>query len=215
MDPVTLFFAGVAAFVIFRLISVMGARTGHEQSPENNGLARAAADKARDNASVDDDDRADAPVKPKPVSTHGRVLREADPAFDEIEFLTGARGAYEMIVEAFASGDLKSIRPYLSESVYDAFRGAVVAREGAGHHADLKFVGIERAALVDSSADRDAMTAVVEFASNQVRVTRDKDGEVVDGDPNRVDLVKDRWTFTKKRASRDPNWTLVATGGGA
>ena len=214
MDPIALFFAGVAAFFIFRLISVMGARTGHEQRPEKDGLSRAASgDALRDTVTRDD---ADEPLaEPKPVSTNARVLRDADPSFDETDFLAGARGAYEMIVEAFAAGDLKSIRPYLSESVYDAFKSAVVARESAGHHADLKFIGIERASIVESDADNDAMTAVVEFASNQVRVTRDKDGEVVDGDPNRVDLVKDRWTFSKKRASRDPNWTLVATGGGA
>ena len=57
------------------------------------------------------------------------------------------------------------------------------------------------------------MTAVVEFTSNQVRVTRDAEGEVVEGDPNRIDLVKDRWTFARKLASNDPNWVLVGTGG--
>lgn len=212
MDPVVLFFAGVAAFVIFRLISVMGTRTGHEQQHDlepapRPARARAAEQAAEDAPAIDDI------TPPKPVSTNARVLRDADPAFDEAEFLSGARGAYEMIVEAFASGDIKSIRPYLSDSVYGAFKSAVVARDAAGHAADLKFVGIERASIADSAVEGDTMTAVVEFASNQVRVTRDKDGEVVDGDPNRIDLVKDRWTFARKRASNDPNWMLVATGG--
>ena len=214
MDPVLLFFAGVAAFVIFRLISVMGTRTGHEQSHDLEALQRAAGARSADQKR-DDGPAPEETAAPKPVSTNARTLREADPAFDEDEFLAGARGAYEMIVEAFASGDLKSIRPYLNESVYGAFKNAVVARDQAGHVADLKFVGIDRAAIIDSEADSDTLTAVVEFTSNQVRVTRDKDGEVVDGDPNRIDLVKDRWTFTRKRASNDPNWMLVATGGGA
>ena len=212
MDPVVLFFAGVAAFVIFRLISVMGTRTGHEQSRDLEPAPRPARARSAE-AAADDAPPAEDAAPPKPVSTNARVLREADPAFDEAEFLAGARCAYEMIVEAFAAGDIKSIRPYLSESVYGAFKGAVVARESAGHASDLKFVGIERAAIVASAAEGDTLTATVEFASNQVRVTRDKDGEVVDGDPNRIDLVKDRWTFSRKRASNDPNWTLVATGG--
>jgi predicted lipid-binding transport protein (Tim44 family) len=118
-----------------------------------------------------------------------------------------------MIVEAFASGDLRSIRPFLGDSVYDAFKQAVVAREEAGRVSDVKFVGIEHAAVVDADVDDEWMTAVTEFTSNQVRVTRDEDGNVVDGDPNRIDLVKDRWTFARKRASRDPNWMLTATGG--
>jgi predicted lipid-binding transport protein (Tim44 family) len=212
MDPVVLFFAGVAAFVIFRLISVMGTRTGHEQQRDLEPAPRPARARAADKA-AEDTPAPEETAPPKPVSTNARVLREADPAFDESEFLSGARGAYEMIVEAFASGDIKSIRPYLSESVYGAFKSAVVARDGAGHTADLKFVGIERASIVESAVEGDTMSAVVEFASNQVRVTRDKDGEIADGDPNRIDLVKDRWTFSRKRLSNDPNWALVATGG--
>lgn len=211
MDPVLLFFAGVAAFVIFRLISVLGTRTGHEQQHDLEAVQRAARGRGAENPPED----APEPelTAPKPVSTNARVLREADPAFDEAEFLAGARGAYEMIVEAFAAGDLKSIRPYIAESVYGAFKTAISERDAAGHQADLKFVGIEHAAIVDSSVENGVMSATVAFTSDQVRVTRDSEGNVIDGDPNRIDLVKDRWTFSRKRASNDPNWALVATGG--
>ncbi len=214
MDPVLLILAGVTAFILFRLISVMGTRSGHEQRHDLEGLrAKAAANERRAEDDVDDQHREE--VAPKPVSTNARVLRDADPTFDESEYLAGARAAYEMIVEAFASGDLRSIRAYLSDSVYDAFKHAVLAREQAEQSTDLKFVGVEHAAIVDSQVDQEWMTAITEFTSNQVRVTRDKDGNVVDGDPNRIDLVKDRWSFSKKRSSRDPNWILVATGGAA
>ncbi len=214
MDPVLLFFAGLTAFILFRLMSVMGTRSGHEQRHDLDGLQAKAAASQRQADDAEGDQQGDE-AAPTPVSTNARVLREADPAFDESEYLDGARAAYEMIVEAFASGDLRSIRAYLSDSVYDAFRGAVVAREEAGQSADLKFIGVDHAAIVDSQVDQDRMRAVTEFTSNQVRVTRDKDGNVVDGDPNRIELVKDRWTFSKKRSSRDPNWILVATGGAA
>lgn len=213
MDPVLLILAGVTAFILFRLISVMGTRTGHEQSHDLDALQRARA-KARDDSNASDEP-VDEPAPPKPVSTNARTLREADPSFDEIDFLKGARAAYEMIVEAFAAGDLKSIRSFLSDDVYGAFKSAVVAREQAGQTSDLKFVGIDHAAIIDSRADADELQATVEFASNQVRVTRNAEGDVVDGDPNRIDLVKDKWTFARRRQSRDPNWTLIATGGAA
>lgn len=213
MDPVLLILAGVTAFILFRLISVMGTRTGHEQSHDLDALQRK-AQKASHQSDGDPEEEAAPEAAPKPVSTNARVLRDADPAFDESGYLKGARAAYEMIVEAFASGDLRSIRPYLDEPVYNAFKQAVVARDEAGHSVDLKFVGIDHAAIVDADADGQRMSAVTEFTSNQVRVTRDKDGNVVDGDPNRIDLVKDRWTFSRKLTSNDPNWILVATGGG-
>lgn len=211
MDPFLLILAAVTAFIIFRLISVMGTRTGHEQRHDLESLRR--DDRRNPDDSRESDSDEEEPVPPKPVSTNARALRDADPTFDEDAFLRGARSAYEMIVEAFASGDIRSIRPYLNGSVYDAFKSAIAARDAAGYSSDLKFVGIDRAAIVDSRIDDAAMTVVTEFTSNQVRVTRDKDGNIIEGDPNRIDLVKDRWTFTRKRNSNDPNWILVATGG--
>ena len=209
MDPVLLILAGITAFIIFRLISVMGTRAGHEQQTDFESLRRS--------QKVDDDQRADdqeeKPIVRKPVSANSQPLRDANPDFDESDFLNGARAAYELIVEAFAEGDLKSIRPYLNESVFSAFKAAVTSRTENEQTVDLKFVGIEHASITESSASDRELTATVSFTSNQVRVTRDRDGNVIDGDPNRIDLVRDQWVFSKDRKSNDPNWVLVATGG--
>ena len=154
------------------------------------------------------------PAKPlPPVSVAAEPLRLADPAFDERVFLDGARGAYELIVEAFASGDLKSIRRFLSPSVFEAFRTAVAARDASGHRADLKFVGIENAKIAAARVEAGSLIAVTDFLSNQVRATYDKNGVIVDGDAARIDLVRDRWTFSRSINASDPNWMLVATGG--
>ena len=211
MDPVLLIFIGLAGFVVFRLISVLGTRTGHEQQHDIEGLQRAARGEHASN-DIDAETESVAP-RPSSVSEAAQPLRKADPSFDEIQYLSGARSAYEMIVEAFASGDLKSIRDYLDRSVYETFKQAVDQRESAGHSSELKFIGIESASISRSEIRDDKMIAITEFESNQVRATRDNENNVIDGDPNRIDLVKDRWTFSRSLSSRDPNWVLVATGG--
>ena len=209
MDPVLLIFAGLAFFVIFRLISVLGTRQGHEQHHDVEGLQRAARD---DGDVANERDIEETPRVLAPVSENAEPLRVADPSFEEAVYLQGARAAYELIVESFAAGDLKSIRQFLSVPVYDAFKGAVAEREANKLVSELQFVGIEKASIVSASADDKELRAVTEFTSNQVRVTRDSDGNIVDGDANRIDLVKDRWTFSRPLNSSDPNWTLVETG---
>ncbi len=223
MDPVLLIFVVLAAFVIFRLLSVLGTRTGHEQHQDIEGLQRASQQKT---AAIDRDlesereglgdepneARESAPAA-SAVSAAAEPLRAADPSFDEGEFLAGARAAYEMIVEAFAAGDLKSVKPFLAPAVFETFNSAASQRSNAGHEVELKFVGIETATIARSELRENMLYAVTEFASNQVRATRDRDGAVIDGDPNRIDLVKDRWTFARKLTAKDPNWMLVATTG--
>lgn len=210
MDPVLLIFIALAGFIAYRLYTVLGSRTGHEQRREAEAVKRSATPA---------EPRIEASSGPTPVKAAGPIspaaepLRAADPAFDEAGFIAGAKGAYEMIVEAFAGGDLKSIRRYLGQSVYDAFKAALADRETRGLAQELKFVGIDHARILSSEAKDGELYALVEFASNQVRVTRDKDAAIIEGDPSRIDLVKDRWTFSRRLASNDPNWILVATGG--
>ncbi len=226
MDPVILIFGGFALFIIFKLFSVLGTRTGHEQQrPDLEGIQRAAkgddvAAAAKEDAAFEpvfdreagEDDLEDASDRHAAISPLAATLREADPDFDERQFIDGAKAAYEMIVEAFAAGDLKSIRRYLETSVYEAFKSAVTQREEGQFRVDLKFVGTDNASLSAARVEDGAMIATVDFASNQVRATYDRDDNVVDGDPNRVDLVRDRWTFRRPLRANDPNWTLSATG---
>lgn len=212
MDPALIIFIALSAFVAYRLYSVLGSRTGEERQRDIEGLQRARTREAREEAppAVDVEPQPSKPLPP--VSAAAQPLRAADPSFDERAFVDGAKGAYEMIVEAFAAGDLKSVRRYIAGPVHEAFKSALAARDSAGRRMDLKFVGVEKAQIVSSRVEDGEASASVEFLSNQVRATYDQSGTLVEGDPNRIDLVKDLWTFTRPLSSNDPNWTLVATG---
>lgn len=207
-DPVLIFFVALAAFISYRLFSVLGTRGGHEPRKDADPGMRTADTPAvkRDPENDDDTDRV-----PTQLPAWAETVREHYPGFEPSHFLDGARSAYEMIVQAFARGELEQVRSYVDAEVLKAFEVAVDGRRQADQIMDVTFVGIERSEVEDVSVHPGRLDVTVAFRSDQIRVVRDKDGEIVDGDPNRIDLVRDRWTFSRPVQSADPNWTLTAT----
>ena len=141
------------------------------------------------------------------------IARE-DKSFDAKHFLTGARAAYDMIVTAYAAGDRKQLKNLLGKEVYDGFDAAIKDRETRGETVETRFVSIDGASLTGAEARGKTAQVTVRFQSQLVSVTRDKAGNVIDGNPDKVTDVTDVWTFARDMSSRDPNWKLVATEAG-
>ncbi len=221
-------FALVAAFLIYRLRSVLGRRDGHEggyHDPFRNRRSPRPEEPREDDVDDETDnvirlpDRHDPEVaEDHPALDSGDPLaagliriKLADPAFDEAGFLTGARAAFEMIVGAFAAGDRRTLGTLLAPEVLSNFERAIEERESAGESVEHELVGMRAPEIVEAALDDDEARITVRFVSEQVNVTRVKDGAIVDGDPNYVDKVTDYWTFIRNVRSPDPNWLLVAT----
>ena len=144
-----------------------------------------------------------------------RKLQEvarSDRTFDPKHFMQGARAAYEMIVTAFAEGDRKELKQLLSREVFDSFSTAISERERNGETVDFKFVGISNAEIIDAELADKTSNIMVKFTSDLITATRNREGEVVEGNPSQIQEVIDIWTFARDLTSRDPNWRLVATG---
>ena len=124
----------------------------------------------------------------------------------------GAKIAFEMVITAFAGGDTKTLRPLLSNDVFEDFSGAIKARLDKKENLESTLVGISEADIIEAELQGKTAFVTIKFVSEQINVTRDAEGEVVDGDPGGVATVTDIWTFARNTRSRDPNWTLVATG---
>ena len=45
----------------------------------------------------------------------------------------------------------------------------------------------------------------------QIKASKDKDNNLIDGDLNKEILVKDIWVFERKITNLNPNWTLIET----
>jgi predicted lipid-binding transport protein (Tim44 family) len=149
--------------------------------------------------------------KDSPLARSLTELMRADPGFDPGQFLDGAKSAYEMIVMSFAEGDEATLRQLLSDEVFEGFEQAIREREARGERVESNLVGIDRADIVEAEVKNRVAYVTVKFVSKLISVTRDAEGEVVEGDPKRVREVTDIWTFCREVNSKNPNWKLVAT----
>jgi predicted lipid-binding transport protein (Tim44 family) len=230
-DVYTLLLLGLAIVIILRLRSVLGRKTGHEQqrnydvASERGDLA-AGSDKvvplprggepARVGATskaVDDVESRIRNAMPNAgAATDGLIdIARSDPSFDPPDFLRGAKTAYEMIVTAFAEGNRKLLKTLLSRDVFEEFANAITGRETRGEAAATSFVGINKADIIEAELKNRTARVTVKFVSQLITAIRNRNGEVIDGDPKLVREVTDIWTFAREVSSKDPNWKLVAT----
>jgi predicted lipid-binding transport protein (Tim44 family) len=226
-------YATIAVVIFVKLRSVLGQRTGRERPPYDPYSARDTVRPSTNDNVVALPGRAAEPV-PKPVDTAvpavdrwsgiaepgsavaaglDAVARE-DKSFDGKHFIAGARAAYEMIVTAYAEGDRRTLKNLLSRDVYDGCEAAIRERETKGETAESRFVSIDKSDITDAELRGRTAQITIRFVSQLVSVTRDRDGAVIEGSPEKVTDVTDVWTFARDLSSRDPNWKLVATEAG-
>ncbi len=208
-----IFFACVALFIAFRLRSVLGRRTGHEQRPEPPSVAGPSHENVVPLPGRDEPaDVAFSHITDIGLREGLTAIRRADPSFELEGFLAGARHAFELIVDAFARGDTETLEPLLAGDVYGGFAQAIEQRRAADETLETDVVAIKAVDVVDARMEGARALLSVRFVSDQVNVTRDGSGAVVDGDPDQLAEIIDVWTFGRDTESRDPNWELVSTG---
>jgi predicted lipid-binding transport protein (Tim44 family) len=234
VDIYTIIFLALAVFIFLRLRSVLGQRTGSERPPydraapnvvqrtqDNNNVVPmpgAVIDQAplAPSADVAPADRWKGLAEPgTPLAAGLDAIAAQDSSFDPRHFISGARGAYEMIVLAFANGDRRALKDLLSGEVYESFETVIKDREKHEQKTETRFVSIDKAELVGAEARDRAAQLTVRFVSQMISVTRDKTGAIVDGNADKVADITDVWTFARDTSSRDPNWKLVGTGSAA
>lgn len=201
----------VAGFVLLRLRGVLGRRTGHERPPnqpvEDNVLPLPDRRKGADPNLAPPRDTAAG----SPVAAGLARIKLADTGFDEPEFISGARAAYEMVVTAFAAGDLDTLRAVLAPEVLSGFRQAIEDRQKAGHKLETTVRSIRAADIIEADLRGTMAEVTVKFVSDLVNVTRNAAGQIVSGSPTAAEEVTDIWTFSRNTRSSDPNWTLIGT----
>ncbi len=231
-DIYTIVFLAVAVFIFLRLRSVLGQRTGRERPPYDPfSRDPLRAKDAKDNIValpgrvIEPATNAAEPVVPadrwKGIAETGSAtatgldaIAASDPEFDPKHFIAGARAAYEMVVTAYAEGDRRALKNLLSRDVFEGFDAAISEREKRGEKAESRFVSLDTAEITGAEMRSKSAQITVRFVSQLISVTRDANGAVIDGNPEKVTEVTDVWTFARDISSRDPNWKLIATEAG-
>ncbi len=217
-----LLLAMVAGFVLLRLRSVLGRRTGNERRPADS--VSEVDEKSKDDNVIELPDRqdkdgdgeqttADASLwaEDSPVGAGLTEIKIADHGFEPEQFLSGSRAAYEAIVQAFARGDRETLGTLLSEEVYENFESALSEREDQHNSLESSIVSLDNADIVEARMNGRMAEVTVKIVAETISVLKDRDGELIDPAAAHPRHVTDIWTFARDTRSRDPNWRLIET----
>lgn len=223
-----LIFAVIAAFLVYRLNSVLGTRHGGERQRPNPFAPSEPLSPQPVKTNVRP---ITAPAAPRPVlqpqsfdqlvdldaNKDGRIeqglveIASVDTQFEVNSFMQGARYAFEVIVTAYNRGDVDTLKPLLSPKLFGDFQSGIRSRESAGQTSELIIHRIKSARITEAHLGGAMAYVTVAFEVEETAVTRDAAGQVVSGSPDHILTLQDVWTLTRDTRTPDPNWILIET----
>ena len=180
--------AMIAGFIFLRLRGILGKKSGYED--------KMSAGFAHDFSS----EKSEKPLNEKTFDEKAKK-----------DFLLGAKIAYETIITSFSSGNLKNVKQLLDKKVYDQFDEAIKTRDASGQVTETTFIGIDTVEIKNHENKKGFLEVTVSFVSEIISCVKDKDNNILSGDPKKIKKVFDTWTFSKDVTSNNPNWLLIST----
>ena len=181
--------AMIAGFIFLRLRGILGKRTGFEGKPPPQ------FQEILKNVDI-------------------KTKKDQNQTFDENaqkDFLKGAKIAYETIITDFSDDDNKLIKskPLLSKKIQDQFNQALTERKNKGHFAEITFIGVNSADIKEHKKVNNFLQVTVDFVGEVITCIKDKDKNIISGDPKKIKKIYDTWVFSRDMRSNNPNWQLV------
>tara|TARA_B100001093_G_scaffold199260_1_gene191409 strand:+ start:50 stop:646 length:597 start_codon:yes stop_codon:yes gene_type:complete len=183
--------AMIAGFIFLRLRGILGKRTGFE------GKAPSQFEKTLNNMNLE-----------KKV-----IIKENFDDAAQKEFINGAKIAYETIITDFSDNDNKLVasKTLLSKKIHDQFEEALKERSKRGHYAEITFIGVNSAKIKEHKRIDQILNVTVDFVSEVITCIKDKNKNIISGDPEKIKKIYDTWVFSRDTRSSNPNWQLVDT----
>ena len=179
----------VAGFIILRLRSILGRKTGHE-SKVYPGFTDKEFNIPKNEVKA---------VKQNLETLEGK---------DKKEFLRGAEIAYESVLTSFANGDLIKLKNLLSADMFSNFSDAIKSRNKESIKSEFTFIGVKESSVEKYEKIKDNLFATVKFVAEVISVKKDKENKIIEGNPDKIKFVTDSWKFTRNIKQKDLNWYL-------
>ncbi|MDC0433473.1 Tim44/TimA family putative adaptor protein [Pelagibacteraceae bacterium] len=179
----------IAGFIILRLRSILGRKTGHESKVYPNFAEKKFTIPKNDVKSI-------------------KANHETLEGKNKKEFLKGAEIAYETILTSFADGDIKKLKSLSTSAMNNNFSGAIDARNKEKINSEFTFIGMKESSVEKYEKIKDDLFATVKFVAEVISIKK-KDGKIIEGNPDKIKFVTDIWKFTKNINNKSPNWYLA------
>ncbi len=219
METDILIYAIIAAVLVVWLRNILGTRNGDEQQRPNPYVeSEQSKPKPKNIVGLDGQPFVVDMENPlKKLDLSDELIKEAEGLsrqmrdFDAISFVENAKNAFVMVVEAFAKGEKDVLEMLLAPSVYESFEGAIKEREKKGETVSTEIHAVRKADIVDIQQKNGIAYVSIRFTADETCVIRDKDDNILSGDPERITEMVDVWTFGRKIKSKEPTWLLFET----
>ena len=179
-------FAAIAVFIIYRLRSVLGKRTGFQKTTVTENLEKAKIKEDNTTPSLKENEQ------------KFELVYKNVQGFDHKVFLDGAKKAFEIIITAFNNGDKKNLKPLVSKDVYTAFVSAI---DSGSNNPNSQFYSLVVDSIEDTKVENEKITISVKFISEQM----------IDNKEDSIVKNQDVWVFEKPIKSSSPAWILIST----
>ena len=181
-----------AAFIILRLRNILGRKTGHQEKPINKYFPKG--------LEIMKDIENNEAIKTGNVDENAKK-----------QFLKGAEMAYEQIIASFAKGDKKTLKPLLEKKMFDRFSEVIDERKNKQLKSETTFIGFKSIKILEFKKIENIYKVTVNFVSEIITCVKDKNNQIIEGNPDTIKTVNDVWRFAKNMWSQDPTWYLVDT----
>ena len=204
-DPMNIILLVFAVVAFIRLRAALGKRTGNEDPIDSRSVFQSKSLKNRNDIDLNDK------FIPQSKEEILEYMSSNDKNFSQEIFIDGSKNAYKMIVENYASGNLKPIENFISKEVYDGFSEAISSRDELKQKLHNEVVEFNSVEIIDATLETNIIQLKVMFEAKMISYGEDSSGNVIEGNKDSPQVIKDVWIFQRPIKSKTPAWELIST----